>query len=229
MSLATGISAGCSNLSPQAILAHGNNRAAESYLMNVAQARPRTWTPQIILFSIILHAAIIYYVAVAFNVVPIAVPTDREPPTITVQRLPPQPPIVEPDLPKPPDPRVRPRNPLPNPVPPQVQTIPLPPQPAVESTANATQMVVNQPIPEQPIAQGLPRYPSVAEARQIEGKVQLSITIMPDGSVRDVRVVSAKPSGYFEAEAVRAVQTWRYKPSSVTRMNVIVDIDFVLT
>jgi protein TonB len=52
---------------------------------------------------------------------------------------------------------------------------------------------------------------------------------MPDGSVRDVRVVGANPPGYFEAEAVRAVQGWRYKPSSVTRVNVIVDINFVLT
>ena len=87
---------------------------------------------------------------------------------------------------------------------------------------------MREPIQEQPVSQLLPRYPSAAQAREIEGRVRLTITIMPDGSVRDVRVMSARPQGYFESEAVRAVQQWRYKPSNVIRTNVVVDIDFVL-
>ncbi len=194
--------------------------------MNIAQGRPRTWTPQIILFSLIFHAVVLYYVAVAFNVVPpLALPSD-EPPTIRTVFLPPKPPVIKPDEIE--TARIRPRQPLAPPVTPLVEPLRFPPQPPAESTAQATTLVMNRPIDEAPLVQGLPRYPRVAQDRQVEGNVRLAITIMPDGSVRDVRVVGARPSGYFEAEAVRAVQTWRYRPSNVTRQNVIVDIDFVL-
>ena len=52
---------------------------------------------------------------------------------------------------------------------------------------------------------------------------------MPDGSVRDVRVVNATPRGVFDQSALQSVSHWRYKPSGVIRTNVIVQIDFVLT
>jgi TonB family protein len=197
-------------------------------MTTTVEARPRTWTPQIVAFSLLLHVAVLYYVAVAFQVVPPIMQPDNDPPVVEAVRFdPPPPPVIE-ELVKV-EPRVRPRQPLPSPVAPPVDPIRLPPQPPAESTANAGTMVLNQPIQEQPIVQGLPRYPRAAERLQIEGKVRLSITIMPDGSVRDVRVIGAKPAGYFEAEALRAVQAWRYKPSNVIRQNVIVDIDFVLT
>lgn len=196
--------------------------------MNVAQERARTWTPQIILFSIVLHAAILYYVAVAFKVVPPPVPMD-DPPAVEVFVPKQPPPLIDPPDEIVEKPRFAPRQPLAPPVQPVVQQLPIPPQPARDSTANANTLVLNRPIQEQPVVQGLPRYPRLAQDRQVEGKVVLSITIMPDGSVRDVQVISARPNGYFEAEAVRAVRGWRYKPSNVTRQNVIVDIDFVLT
>jgi protein TonB len=196
--------------------------------MNVAQERARTWTPQIILFSIVLHAAILYYVAVAFKVVPPPVEIESAPKIDVFIPPPPPPPQIQPDeiVDRP---RFVPRQPDAPPVQPVVPPLPFPPQPATDSTADASTIVLNQPIPEQPIVQGLPRYPRIAQDRQVEGKVVLSITIMPDGSVRDVRVISARPNGYFEAEALRAVQGWRYKPSKHIRQNVIVDIDFVLT
>jgi protein TonB len=198
-------------------------------MTTAVETRPRTWTPQIIAFSLLLHVAVLYYVAVAFQVVPPPSDLIDEPPTITVQPLPPPPPPVTPEVDPPPQPRVVPRQPAAPPVPTQVPPIPLPPQQPTESTANADTLVLNRTIPEQPVVQALPRYPSNAEDRQIEGRVRLSITIMPDGSVRDVQVLGASPPGYFETEAVRAVQRWRYKPSNVTRTNVIVDINFVLT
>jgi protein TonB len=88
---------------------------------------------------------------------------------------------------------------------------------------------VAQPIPEQPTVRTAIHYPGFAEQQQIEGKVTLSITIMPDGSVRDVRVVNAAPRGVFEDSAMQSVSRWRYKPSGVIRTNVIVQIDFVLS
>lgn len=194
---------------------------------DVAQARPRTWTPHLILFSVVLHAVVIYYVAVAFEIVPPLIPTRVEPPSIRlIDPPPPAPPkpIIDPVVN--PKPAFTPRQPQPSPVPPTVQPSPL--APATNPPAGPATVLVGQPIPEQPISQALPRYPTIAETRGIEGRVTLSITIMPDGSVRDVRVVNANPRGYFEDAAVRAVQRWRYRPSNVTRTNVIVQMDFEL-
>jgi protein TonB len=140
-----------------------------------------------------------------------------------VQPPPPPPPESEPIEKRPLFQQRPPRNP---PVQPPIQS-PLPAIIAPVTTGPAS-LDVREPIQEQPVSQLLPRYPSAAQAREIEGRVRLTITIMPDGSVRDVRVMSARPQGYFESEAVRAVQQWRYKPSNVIRTNVIVDIDFVL-
>lgn len=195
--------------------------------MNVAQGRPRSWTPHIILFSIVLHAVLIYYIAIAFQIVPMPTPPSLEPRTIETVRFDPKPPELPPERVKE-EPRFRPREPLPQPIAPAVERLPLQPQPPAVSTANADRIIVDAPIPEQPVAQSLPTYPRMALERGVEGRVIMSITIMPDGSVRDVRVVSARPQGYFESAAVRAVQTWRYRPSNVTRHNVIVHMDFEL-
>jgi protein TonB len=195
--------------------------------MSVAQARPRSWTPHIVLFSIVLHAVVLYYVAVAFKIVPPITPPSMDPPTIQAVRYTPPPPVIE-ETPIEKSPRVRPRQPLVPPVQTKVEPLHLPPRPPAESTANAGVIALNTPIQEAPVSQALPRYPRVAQEREVEGRVVLSITIMPDGSVRDVRVVSAQPRGYFEESALRAVQTWRYRPSNVTRTNVIVHMDFEL-
>jgi len=196
--------------------------------MNVTQARPRTWTPHLILFSIVFHVVVLYAIAVSFNIVPPPQDLVSDRPPITITRLPPLPPeITEPEKIEQ-EPRVRIRDPRTPPVVPQVEPIRLPPQPPAESTANASIMTLNKPIEERPVTQPLPRYPRTAEARGIEGRVVLSITILPDGSVRDVRVVNSNPRGYFEDAAVRAVQFWRYRASNVTRKNVIVHMDFEL-
>jgi periplasmic protein TonB len=196
--------------------------------MNVAQPRPRTWTPHIILFSLILHIVVIYYIAVAFEIVPPFNAPD-EPRNIDVVRYVPPKPIVEIEhKPIEKKPRFRIRDPQTPPVVTTVETAPLTPQPGAASTADADVIAVNTPIVEQPVSQSLPGYPRMALERGIEGRVVMSITIMPDGSVRDVRVVNAHPRGYFESSAVRAVQSWRYRPSGRTRTNVIVHMDFEL-
>ena len=195
--------------------------------MNIAQARPRTWTPHIILFSIVFHVIVLYAIAVSFNIVPPpSQVVDATP--ITMTRFNPPPPVVKEPEKIEKEPRIRPRDPLTPPVQPIVEPLPFPPQPPKESTAGANVVALNEPIQELPVSQPLPRYPRMAEARQVEGRVVLSITIMPDGSVRDVRIVNAQPRGYFEDAAVRSVQQWRYRASNVTRTNVIVHMDFEL-
>jgi protein TonB len=193
--------------------------------MESAQARPRFWTPQLVLFSLVLHAVVIYYLAITFDIVP-ALVTPSDPPVIpTVRYTPPPPPLDDPE----PIVRKQPfpvRVPRPAPVQPTVPPLPLPP--TVTVPAGPVAIDVRDAIPEQPIAQPLPNYPRSAQERGIQGRVILSITIMPDGSVRDVRVVESNPRGYFEATAVRAVERWRYRPSNVIRTNVIVHMDFEL-
>ncbi len=55
-----------------------------------------------------------------------------------------------------------------------------------------------------------PTYPAIAQAAHIQGIVLLTLTIAPDGSVRDVSGVSGPP--LLQAAAVTAVRSWRYRP-----------------
>jgi protein TonB len=61
------------------------------------------------------------------------------------------------------------------------------------------------------IRDAVPVYPIIAKAAHVQGTVFLEATIARDGSVRDLRVVSA-PSMLDEA-AMAAVRQWRYTPS----------------
>ncbi|MBV9346217.1 MAG: TonB family protein [Gammaproteobacteria bacterium] len=57
-----------------------------------------------------------------------------------------------------------------------------------------------------------PVYPSAAEARGLEGWVDVQFLVQPDGSVADATVVGAEPAGVFETAALDAVRHWRYQP-----------------
>lgn len=195
--------------------------------MTIAEAGPRSWSPKIVVFSILLHAVVLYAIAVAFKVVPPPMGPE-EPPVIPMVSYVPPPPPPPVDPVKPQKPIFQPRPTTTPPVTSTVPPVPLPPVAAPVTTGTPV-LIVNQPIQEQPIANARIPYPQRAEAQQVEGRVVLSITIMPDGSVRDVRVVNAKPAGYFEDAAVQSVSRWRYRPSNVIRTNVLVEIDFVLS
>lgn len=56
-----------------------------------------------------------------------------------------------------------------------------------------------------------PRYPLPALRARIEGQADVAFTIQPDGSVRDVRLVSSTPSGMFDASALAVAQRWRFE------------------
>lgn len=55
-----------------------------------------------------------------------------------------------------------------------------------------------------------PRFPPLAMRRRIEGSVDVGFTIMPDGSVTNVRVLSSRPNNTFDREAVNAMERWRF-------------------
>lgn len=56
-----------------------------------------------------------------------------------------------------------------------------------------------------------PRYPLMALRRKLEGEVLLELSIRPDGSVGNARVVSATPPGLFDDAAVAAASRWRFE------------------
>jgi periplasmic protein TonB len=66
-----------------------------------------------------------------------------------------------------------------------------------------------------PIVRIEPHYPRDALLRNIEGWVQLRITINPDGSVADPEVIAAEPPRIFNREAMRAILRWKFRPRIV--------------
>ena len=62
------------------------------------------------------------------------------------------------------------------------------------------------------IVRVLPRYPSRALSRGIEGWVLLEFAINELGQAVDPQVVDADPKGTFDRAAVSAVKRWKYRP-----------------
>ena len=87
---------------------------------------------------------------------------------------------------------------------------PTPVAPAPPPTTTPSQ--VQSATPPSVVSQVQPRYPPVALRRRVEGSVEVAFTIMPDGSVSNVRVVSARPANTFDREVINAMERWRFTP-----------------
>jgi len=62
-----------------------------------------------------------------------------------------------------------------------------------------------------------PVYPPLALQRHIGGFVDFLVTIRPDGSVADSKIVSEAPEGYgFAAAAAEVLPKWRFEPGLTT-------------
>jgi len=85
---------------------------------------------------------------------------------------------------------------------------------APKETAPPTPVAHTEPAPTalpRLLHDAAPRYPLAARNRRIEGSVQVAFTIQPDGSVTDVRAVSAQPEGLFEQAALAAAARWQFE------------------
>jgi TonB family protein len=58
-------------------------------------------------------------------------------------------------------------------------------------------------------------YPPEAARKGVEGSVDVSFTISPEGKVSDITVTSAVPSDIFNRAAIAAVRRWKYEPKTV--------------
>ena len=56
-------------------------------------------------------------------------------------------------------------------------------------------------------------YPPEAARRGIEGQVVVRYDVTAEGNVTNAAVVGAVPPGVFEEAALRAVRSWRFRPS----------------
>ena len=93
-----------------------------------------------------------------------------------------------------------------------------PPASAKTGAAAAVTSPAGTPSTVQPprlIEQVPAQYPDEATREGLEGAVDLSLTISPDGEVADVTVVHAVPSGIFDQAAIDAVRSWKYQPKTV--------------
>jgi protein TonB len=63
-----------------------------------------------------------------------------------------------------------------------------------------------------PLVRVPPDYPARAVNRGIEGWVLVEFTITGTGSVKDAKVVDAKPATIFNDAALKAIGRWRYNP-----------------
>lgn len=127
------------------------------------------------------------------------------PPVAAPAPVPVAPPPPEPVASTPPP--SQPETPATQPEPAPVAAVP-PPAPATPPPAAA-------PAPVMPtvISSVQPRYPPVALRRRVEGSVEVGFTIMPDGSVANVRVLSSRPNNTFDREAINAMERWRFTPT----------------
>jgi protein TonB len=57
-----------------------------------------------------------------------------------------------------------------------------------------------------------PHYPPAAFRSRIEGWVEIDYTVDESGATRDLAVVASSPEGVFDAAAMEAVASWRYRP-----------------
>jgi protein TonB len=85
----------------------------------------------------------------------------------------------------------------------------------------------------QPLVRIEPDYPARASQRGIEGYVVVQFSITPAGTIKDAKVVEAKPEGIFDQAAIKAVSRWKYNPKieegvAVERRGVQVKLTFKL-
>jgi len=83
-----------------------------------------------------------------------------------------------------------------------------------------------------PLVRINPQYPRDAAMNQIEGYVTIEFTITETGSVRNPRVIDARPPRVFDREAIRAILRWKFKPRVIDGVAVerqaIQTLDFTL-
>jgi protein TonB len=68
-----------------------------------------------------------------------------------------------------------------------------------------------------------PAYPELAKKNNIQGTARLEVTIAPDGSVKNVKVLGGSP--VLAQAATDAVKKWKYEPAA-NETSAVLSFDF---
>ena len=80
-----------------------------------------------------------------------------------------------------------------------------------------------------PISRVSPVFPRQAIKDGVQGgRVVAHVYVTTDGTVREVRIVSANPPRIFEREVQRALMQWRFQPEPVGFIGEV-EVEFKLT
>jgi periplasmic protein TonB len=104
--------------------------------------------------------------------------------------------------------------------PPKAAPAPAPPKPAgpvVRKNVKPVGEIVRPVFPRQAIRDGIQTATVVAH-----------LYVRPDGTVSDVKIISAKPPRIFDREVIRALSQWQFSPEPVGFIGEV-EIDFKLT
>jgi len=192
---------------------------------------------------ILVHAVVIY--ALVTGLARRAVEVIKKPLTATIIeeiKLPPPPPppkkIEIPKAPPPPEQPYIPPPDIPPPVTPSEPVIAAPsitPPPAPYVIAPPPPPAPPAPEPKPAVRRGLvpidkvdPIFPKKAIRDGVEsGKVLARLQVDEKGMVTDVKIVEARPPRVFDAEVIRALSQWKFKPEG-DRYIAEVEVNFVL-
>ena len=74
-----------------------------------------------------------------------------------------------------------------------------------------------------------PNYPDAVKSRGIQGVVEMTAVVLPDGTVRDDVKVTRSLDEDLDKEAVKAVRQWIFKPGTKDGKAVAVEVNIELT
>jgi outer membrane biosynthesis protein TonB len=64
-----------------------------------------------------------------------------------------------------------------------------------------------------PLSTARPQMPDWACKQKLNGWVEATFIVMPNGHTQNIRIVDADPKGVFEAAAVESISNWLYEPT----------------
>jgi protein TonB len=98
--------------------------------------------------------------------------------------------------------------------------------PSTPELPSAGVLVLPEPLPDNPS----PKYPPEAEARRLQGVVELLVTVLADGTVQDATMTSSSGVGSLDRAALNAVRLWKFSPGRLdgipTQLSRVVRIEF---
>jgi len=134
-----------------------------------------------------------------------------------------------PDTPPPPPPKLA-AQPPPFIPPPEINIQAPPPPPSQTITTVSTAppppgpppVIAPQPQPQPAVRREYkaayrvdPVYPRQAQRDGTSGRVVAHVVVQPNGSVSEVRIISANPPRVFDREVIRALSQWKFNPEPV--------------